>query len=279
MFQELINALRVAASDESIALPDSVRLVPAEIYELEPAAARGRIDIESTESLVAYLATYQTLGSVCFASRKKGEIAAVIDWHNAGTDVTVPVPQWGDHVAAMKLKHTEAWVAWTGISGRRLAQKEFAEFLEENLDVIAKPTAAEMLTIATTLEGKKSVNFKNGIRLQNGDNSLQWEENTEAKTAGDIKIPAEIVLNIPVYRGAEAETTVELRALFRYSIDGGKLSFTVKLLGVDQVADLAFTGIVASLREAFATAGIKAPVHLGSIEASPLAVLRNRDIK
>lgn len=273
MNQAVIDALRLNYRSEVFPLPGGVKAVPAELYSEVPSAARGLVAIASIQSLVDYLALHQRAGTTVFASRQLGNIAAVVDWHGAGDASS---PSWADHQAVMPLRYTEDWQAWTGISGKAIGQKAFLEFIEENLDCIHKPSPAEVLTIAATLEGKKNVTFKNGVRLASGDTQIQWEENTEAKTSGDIKIPTEIILKIPVYLGAEAETTIEIKAYFRYAIDGGRLSFTVKLVGVEKVADIAFAGIVESLRKAFKDAGVNAPVYLGSVTTTPRRILKER---
>ena len=159
---------------------------------------------------------------------------------------------------------------------RAIDQRAFAEFVEEHLDCIHKPAAAEILTIATFLEGKRNVVFKNVAVLSNGDRSLQWEETTEAKGVGDVKVPSEITLRIPVYRGAEEETTVEIRALFRYRIAEGKLTFEVKLMNADKVADGAFERVVDGLRDLLKTLEITPPVILGTVVTTPRETLAKR---
>lgn len=271
MFQELIDALRVQTHNEdTIATPSGVSLVPSELFHLEPKSARGVIRCDSLESLVGYVDTQDNQSAMIFADRSGAKITAVLDWHDPECAL------WGDHTASMPLQFTQDWIDWSGISGRAIGQRAFAEFIEEHLDCIHMPAAAEILTIATFLEGKRNVKFKNVAVLGNGDRQLQWEETTEAKGVGDVKVPSEITLRIPVYRGAEAETTVELRALFRYRIDDGKLTFEVKLMQADKVADGAFGRVVDGLRELLKTATIIAPVILGNVVTTPRETLAKR---
>ena len=270
MFQELIDAIRVKSTDDAIAAPQGVTLVPSELFKLEPDAARGTVRCDSLESLVAYVDIQDQTGAMIFADRSGAKITAVLDWH------TMEAPLWGDHAAVMPLQFTQDWIDWSGISGKAIGQRAFAEFVEEHLDCIHKPAAAEILTIATFLEGKRNVVFKNVAVLSNGDRSLQWEETTEAKGVGDVKVPSEIILRIPVYRGAEAETTVEIKALFRYRIAEGKLTFEVKLMNVDKVADGAFLEVVKGLGALLKTATIAAPVVLGAVATTPRKLLTDR---
>ena len=270
MFQELIDAIRVKSTDDAIAAPQGVTLVPSELFKLEPEAARGAVRCDSLESLVAYVGSQEQSNAMVFANRSGAKITAVLDWH------FMEVPLWGDHTASMPLQFTQEWIDWSGISGRAIDQRAFAEFVEEHLDCIHKPAAAEILTIATFLEGKRNVVFKNVAVLSNGDRSLQWEETTEAKGVGDVKVPSEITLRIPVYRGAEEETTVEIRALFRYRIAEGKLTFEVKLMNADKVADGAFERVVDGLRDLLKTLEITPPVILGTVVTTPRETLAKR---
>ena len=270
MFQELIDAIRVKSTTDAIASPAGVTLVPHELFKLEPDAARGVVRCDSLESLVAYVGTQNDASAMIFASRDGGTITAILDWHDHEGG------NWGDHRAFMPLQFTRAWVDWSGISGRAMDQRKFAEFIEEHLDCIHKPAAAEILTIATFLEGKRNVVFKSVANLSNGDRSLQWEEQTEAKGVGETKVPSEIILRIPVYRGAEDETTIELRALFRYRIADGKLTFEVKLMNAEDVADAAFLRVVDGLGDLLKTATIAAPVVLGAVTTTPRETLAKR---
>ena len=270
MFQELIDAIRVKCTDDAIAAPQGVTLVPSELFQIDPEAARGTVRCDNLDSLVAYVASQEQSNAMVFADRSGARITAVLDWHS------MEAPLWGDHAAIMPLQCTQDWIDWYGISGKAIGQRAFAEFVEEHLDCIHKPAASEILTIATFLEGKRNVVFKNVAVLSNGDRSLQWEETTEAKGVGDVKVPSEITLRIPVYRGAEEETTVEIRALFRYRIADGKLTFEVKLMNADKVADGAFERVFDGLRQLLKSATITAPVILGNVVTTPRETLAKR---
>lgn len=270
MIQDLIDAIRVNCTQEAIARPHGVELVSAEMFAAEPSSALGTVRCDSLESIVSYVATQESSNAMFFADRPGGKITAVLDWH------AMEIPLWGDHQAVMPLAFTRAWTDWAGISGRAMDQRKFAEFIEEHLDCIHKPAASEILTIATFLEGKRNVVFKSVAVLSNGDRQLQWEETTEAKGVGDAKVPSEIILRIPVYRGAEDETTVEIRALFRYRIAEGKLSFEVKLMNVEDVADQAFLEVVSGLRELALSEGTIVPIILGAVTATPRETLAKK---
>lgn len=274
MIEKLLNALRLPESRTTLTLPQGTSVIPKEFFDEVPATKRGTIAMESLDSLVEYSKRFGTIDSIILASLDDLNIHSVMDWQDPET---VEYGAWGEHSATFALRLTREWTHWIGVSGKPLAQKEFAEFIEEHLEEIKSPSSSDVLTVVTTLTGKRKVNFTNATNLGNGDVSLQWEEITDAKGAGDIRVPSQITLAIPVFRGAEESTTFEIKALFRYRIQDGRLTFEIKLLHADRVLDLAFAQIVASLREDFPEAATSAPrVVIGSIKHTPRHILESQ---
>jgi uncharacterized protein YfdQ (DUF2303 family) len=270
MFQELINALRLPNNKGGITLPPGAKILPDDLYSSCPDDSKGQINAESIEGLLDYIKLYLNDTTVVCASLNLMNIAAIFDWHDPGSALN----GWGEHVATFPLQYTRAWQDWIRISGKPMSQQTFAEFVEEHLEDITEPTAAEVLTVATSLSGMRKVSFTNAVRLQNGDTSLCWEETTDAKAAGDVRVPSGIKLRIPVFKGAEESTTFEVSGLFRYRINEGKLSFEVKLLHCDNIAELAFDEVVKNLRAKLATINKSIPpvIH-GAIHTLPRTII------
>jgi uncharacterized protein YfdQ (DUF2303 family) len=269
MIQELINALRVPNNKGGVSIPPGHKIVPDELFTL-PDYPRGHVQAESVDALLDYIGLHLTDQTVVLASLNAMNIATIFDWHDN------EVNGWGEHSATFPLQFTREWQDWTRISGQPLTQQKFAEFIEEHLEDIVEPKAADVLTVATSLSGMRKVSFTNAVRLQNGDTSLCWEETTDAKAAGDVRVPSGLKLRIPVFKGAEESTTFEVSGLFRYRIHEGKLSFEVKLLHCDNIAELAFDEVVKSL-----TASLRAknkslpPVIRGAIRTLPRPLIEN----
>jgi len=265
MIQELINAIRLPKVSGCTHLPPSTKLVP-DMFDYET----GMVECESIASLIDYTKNRETTGTAVFASFKDMAITAVLDWH--GTDLVGE----GNHQARYSLSLTSELHAWLGINGKLMSQSQFAEFIEEHLDDIHSPAPADVLTVANSLSGKRNVAFKSINNLANGDRSLVWEETTDAKSAGDIRVPSEIVLRIPVFRGAEEATMFEIRALFRYRINDGKLSFEVKLLQVDRIRETAFDHLVEVITEGLNAAfeGKAPAIYRAAIKETPSTIIK-----
>jgi uncharacterized protein YfdQ (DUF2303 family) len=239
--QALIDAIRVnTRSQDGITLPPGYKFVPDDFTRVRSDAAQ--VEAHTLRSLVDYVERYADGREIVFAS--EAQIRAIIDY---GDPENAEIGN-ANHTATFRLTTTEEWRAWQGISGRPLPQREFAEFIEEHLESIHSPPAADVLTVATTLNGKRNIQFTQVADLANGDKSIAWEEKTDAKAAGDVRVPSRIVLRIPIFEGAEMETTYDIAALFRYRIADGKLTYEVKLLHVDRMLKQAFERVVEQLQ-------------------------------
>lgn len=207
-----------------------------------------------------HVATHTTV----WADTKQGRVTAVLDDH-----AEYDVPGWRSHTVALHLQADEDWALWSKHSGRLMSQAEFAERIEELRHTIVRPDAADMLEVATTLQGKRSVAFKSGTRLQTGDVQLTFEETTQARAgaAGKLEIPEKFVVRIAPWMGVEP---VELEARLRYRIDGGQLAIGYQLLRADRAAVDAFAGVLARIREELAA---NVPVLMG---VAPQQVIPNK---
>jgi len=274
MFSELVKFLKSSAVTPlgglyAYAMPADMA-IRSTIHLLDDAPRKtGIISVESLESLVEYIHRHHTSESAIFASSKDSAIKAVIDWHQTDGEEH---GGFARHQAVLPFVFTERWQAWTAISGKPMHQKTLAEHIEEYLGDIVAPDAAAVLETVLTLSGKKSVAYKNATRLASGDTSIQWEETTEAKAgqSGELKVPSEITLRLPVYVGCEEETTFDVRTMFRFHVHEGSLTFTLKMLGIERIRELAFEAIFNSLVVNLESTAIKAPVYRGTIIKTPL---------
>lgn len=267
----LLDALRAHCVEDMPAaiLPEGYKLHSLVRFQERPDGAVGTLTADSLTSLAEYVKQHKTGGTALFASRDNGSVKAFIDWHEDATrHPACAAPGWGRHTVEFRLLHTPEWKAWTGISGRKMSQADFAEFVEENLPDIIEPASAEVLEAIRTVSGERNISFKSAKNLANGDTQIIWKENTEtaAGTQGEAALPSFLMLRLPVYRGAEKATTFDVKAFLRYRISEGKLSFELKLHRPEVAVDLAFDELVAGFRSALEA---DVPVYLGSVTAKP----------
>ncbi len=126
-------------------------------------------------------------------------------------------------------------------NGKREAQMEFAEFIEDNAPDIVEPDSATMLEVARDLSAKTDVDFASAIRLQNGQVQFKYSEQIKGTYgSGNLDVPERFTISIPVHIGSER---VGITARLRYRIASGKLTFWYDLLRADMIERNAFLAV------------------------------------
>lgn len=180
------------------------------------------VTIDDADSLINYANRFRDPRSVLIADLDAMKISARLDWHSDNTGDAKPVPDHATHTASLVLRPSEEFKRWDTMQGDMHDQMVFAEFLDENANDIIDPEPATMIEIARELEATQGVNFKSSTRLQTGERSIVYE--TETHTRGDMIVPTEFTLQIPLFVG---EPPVDIKASFRFrpSPNGLKLGF------------------------------------------------------
>jgi len=276
--QVVYDAAMKAAAMQSIvhnsgnneAIPFLLMLPGATVKTIEetfpsPMSRRGNIQITSVKSFIELVnRDYEEGASVIFANlsgNDPGTITAIIDFH--GND---NAPSWCEYRITLKLSYTAEWLEWKKVLSVPKNQIDLAEFLEERYVDVHEAngvSGATVLETALTLVAKKDVNFNSAIRLQNGDSQLKFDETTTARAGqkGDIEIPKEFVLCIPVFEGFEPVT---IRVLFRYRITNGALTFTLKPVNIERALITIREAIMVAIGEQ-----TELPVYLGDANTVP----------
>ncbi|MGH3376014.1 MAG: DUF2303 family protein [Actinoallomurus sp.] len=186
-------------------------------YRTIPRRKTGTVRVEDLDSFFAYWEKHSDDGSDLFVDIDRHTITAVLDASQAGG------PRWGQHRLVLALKTTDRWRDWTRYDRKELSQVEFAEFIEDHLDDIRQPSAAEMLEIATTFQAATKVKFTSNVRLTSGQRTLSWEETTNANAgeSGKLTVPETFMIGVAPFDFCEAVSGITAR--FRYRMNSGNL--------------------------------------------------------
>jgi len=185
------------------------------------------VNLHTAKDFIGYVNRFSDVNSVIFVDVLNGRVKAVLDYHEA-----VPVsvynsnanPRHCKHIANFTVHKTTEFKKIEECSGKKFSQTEFALFLEDIMPHIAEPVAAELYEIVQTLSANTKVDFKSGVRTNNGEVTLTYNETIEATAGreGKLTIPETIKFGVQVHRGGNAYL---LPARFRYRINGGSIVF------------------------------------------------------
>ncbi|HLP07911.1 MAG TPA: DUF2303 family protein [Opitutaceae bacterium] len=206
-----------------------------ERYLPEPLRERARAVFNEPQSFINYVMAHDDEGTHLFGdvTEAGGSFTAILDYHlpTAG-DTSRQGAQWGEHTARLNLQVTPEWQRWLGSNAKPFEQAQFAEFLEDNVRDVVKPSGAELLEVALTLQAAKKVAFRSGMRLSNGEHQLTYVEEIagQAGATGQLQVPERFTIAVAPFEGTEP---VEIEVRLRYRLMEGRVVFVYQLLRPD----------------------------------------------
>lgn len=214
-----------------------------------PGRAVAYVTLETADSLADYVNAFKGDGTRLFGAISENSITAVLDYHEP---VSSPggEPDHAQHVAALKLPFSLEWKAWTEADGKLYPQLDFVRFLEENREDIASPAAADVLEACRDLQALRKVDFRSVVREDSENYKIEWADESDARSKkGDVTLPAEFKLSIPVYFEGRP---VEVIALLRWKLDTdtGTLALGIKLKRAERIRQAMFKEVLAGVVEA-----------------------------
>jgi uncharacterized protein YfdQ (DUF2303 family) len=160
-------------------------------------------------------------------------------------------PQWGDWRAGYAPQVSPEWTIWSGMNGKYGPQRDFAEFIESNVnDVFSgaehEPPGAVLLELASVLQATVKADFASATRLSNGATQLRYVETIQATGGnGALDMPEMFFLGIPVFLGGP---TYKIGARLRYRLNGHTLTIGYDLVRPHKVVEAAANDILEKVR-------------------------------
>lgn len=180
------------------------------------------LSVCEAKSYSEYINKFKLEDTAIFSDAERGTMKCVIDYH--GKEQAAHCGQVINFLPAK----SDQWKAWRNITDMgTLSQRQFLEFIQENMEDITDPDGATLMDMAANFQGIKKAKFKSGMRLSDNTVQMQWEEEVKEGDGekGQISFPTELTVGLPVYQG---DIAYKMKVFLYYSIDDGQLIFSLK---------------------------------------------------
>lgn len=231
----------------AVLIPEGYRLETFPEHRLHRLRIEETVELDTVESWLDYWKKHSDSTGAAFFDLRNARLEGVIDYHDFSGDYA----NWCKHRVIYQCPQTPEWKRWSNNSGVSMNQQVFARFIEDAVPDITEPSGADMLEIASSLQAHNKVNFRQAIRLDNGETQFTYEENIEGKAGakGQLKIPQIIRLGIRLFEGGPG---YEIEARFRYSIKDGHLAMWYDLVRPERVHEAAVLEIYEQIKAGMA---------------------------
>lgn len=211
----------------------------------EPARPRGTVTVYDAASFLAALRqrVLDRRPPVAYADEGRLTLVGVLD------DDHADLAGWRQYRVELALRRTPEWTAWREHDESPMGQEAFSYFVEEHAREFRVPAAADMLELASTIEGTKTAQFKAGVRLKDGARQVGWAETIDARAGqtGQLIIPDRFLIAMRPFVGA---APFEVEAWLRFRIADGHLKLSYKLDRPDLIDKAVFDDVVVEVATA-----------------------------
>jgi hypothetical protein len=183
-----------------------------------------REDFTELSSFFAYIERFKTPETQIYFH--KGEVKshyeAVFDDLAPGSEANAG----RNHTVRYTLPFSEEFIRWQTVAKKSIAHLDFGEFLDENYADVVEPDGIILKEIALSLEASVDSEYTGAKRLRDGSGNISWKVNvrTKAGASGELEVPNEIKLFIPIFEGGDP---FPLSARFRVRIADGQAKFII----------------------------------------------------
>jgi uncharacterized protein YfdQ (DUF2303 family) len=221
-------------------------------YRDRPRRKTGTTTVDDIDSLLAYIGKHGDPDTTeVYACTQNLQFVAVLDAHGKAGEQA----DWCGHRVALSAEFHPRFATWKGMDRRWMTQEDMAGFIETNMSAVVEPDAATLLEIVSSFQAVTNVAFKAGIQTQSGQRVLSYVESTSASAGakGEIQVPAQLTLGLPVFRASRKRDVVEAR--FQFRVRQGDLSMRYVLVDLDDVIQAGFAEFTTSVQSWLSEAG------------------------
>ena len=229
------------SAEPVIAVPQNYKLEGLARYMPRRVTQDNKYNFATLESFTRYVNEEKGKETRIFISAEKA--LAVIDHNDKET------ARKQDHRAFLPFAYSEDYERIRNANKQFIKQEDFAELCADLAHCIVEPEPAALLELAQDLHGTTNVKWRNGKKLANGKISIEYVESEEVAKAGakgNIDIPSNIKLNVPVFDCSKDKAALE--AEFRYRVTPGGIFFALIIRGLEEIERQAVENIGAQIK-------------------------------
>lgn len=230
-----------------VIMPNNCALQDMEKYQAQPRRIRAHIRFDEVKSFVGYVDTFKDSAATALFGKvlETGvTVSAILDYP------TKDATAWGSHRATFASQFSREWMRWHTQNDEAMTQEEFLEFVEENVQTFRTPSGSDLLSIARDLDLKQEVQWKGSKRLDTGDTALSFVSTTKTGGAGDIELPKEVTLALPVFQGGDSYI---FTARLRPKLENESLTLRFVLVNPAAIVDQAARNCIATVETELGT--------------------------
>lgn len=199
-----LNAQAIAATGlppsntPLVALPDNVKVHNLEKYQALRARFRGALNTNSLTDFANYVVGRNGPAAQGFVNQ---DAMSCEVFFNLGDEAA---PGHADDTATLKLKPTAAYTALSAIAGKKLSQKELAEWMEDwRLNLTAADPADATLSMVQAIAAVRNITIKAIAERTSveGNFSANRSAMDAIEAASQDTLPAKLHFNIVPYEG------------------------------------------------------------------------------
>jgi uncharacterized protein YfdQ (DUF2303 family) len=210
-------------------IPKDWKVEDLEHLKTTPDVIAGFANFYRGEDFCDYVAEYKSESMRIFFDRNELAFTACLNFHSKDS------PTWNRHKAILQLIKTLAWKKWSESSGTWRSQREFAEFIEDNTESIAKPDGVVLMELVSELTAHSRSNVTSVARTDNGSDRVVFEQTREIKAGkGSVDLPSVILLGITPFESAQS---YEVKARIQCKVVDSKILLRYQLVNADLVME------------------------------------------
>lgn len=224
-------------------LPANSKIQSLELYNDAPATADSSVSFNDISGFMRYVKEFKNVTTRIFACER--EFTCLIDYHQPDK------PCWTNHLAKLNLRRSANWRNWVESNNFSMTQRNFANFLIENIDDITSPNGLDILSIIKSIRLIKS--SENIINIDNNgaETTIEYKTSSNVASTQSIAIPEQFEIAIPTYVGAENlidythfKLVADLHVEYK---DGSEINFRYKIRNLDHAEYQTFSDLVAKM--------------------------------